>query len=110
MKQRMQRFRRRQEESLWLRCAWMPLCLFSLLLTGGWFWLMYTGGNYPRRWILPAALFTFGWSLGLTALGALLPRIARRCYLAVLGNTAGRSGAGGPGGVTWRCWVWLSLP
>ena len=49
MKQRMQRFRRRQEESLWLRCAWMPLCLFSLLLTGGWFWLMYTGGNYPRR-------------------------------------------------------------
>lgn len=85
MKQRMQRFRRRQEESLWLRCAWMPLCLFSLLLTGGWFWLMYTGGNYPRRWILPAALFTFGWSLGLTALGALLPRIARRCYLAVLG-------------------------
>ena len=85
MKLKMQTFRRRQEESLWLRLCWMPLCLLSLLLTGGWFWLMYTGGSYPRRWLIPAALFTLGWSLGLTALGALLPRIARRCYLAVLG-------------------------
>ena len=85
MKQAMLSFRRRQETSLWLRLSWMPLCLVSLLLTGGWFWLMYTGGNYPRRWILPAALFTLGWSLGLTALGALLPRIARRCYLILLG-------------------------
>ena len=85
MKQRIQAFRRRQEASRWLRLCWMPLCLVSLLFTGGWFWLMYTGGNYPRRWILPAALFTLGWSLALTALGGLLPRIARRCYLVVLG-------------------------
>ena len=85
MKQRMQTFRRKQEETLWLRLCWMPLCLVSLLMSGVWFWLMYTGGNYPRRWLIPAALFTFGWSLALTALGALLPRIARRCYLVILG-------------------------
>ena len=85
MKLKMQTFRRRQEENLWLRLCWLPLCFLSLLLSGGWFWLMYTGGNYPRRWLIPAALFTFGWSLALTALGALLPRIARRCYLVVLG-------------------------
>lgn len=85
MKLKMQTFRRRQEENLWLRLCWLPLCFLSLLFSGGWFWLMYTGGNYPRRWLIPAALFTFGWSLALTALGALLPRIARRCYLVVLG-------------------------
>lgn len=85
MKLKMQTFRHRQAESLWLRLCWLPLCFLSLLFSGGWFWLMYTGGNYPRHWLIPAALFTFGWSLALTALGALLPRVARRCYLAVLG-------------------------
>ena len=85
MKQQIQTFRRRQEEHLWLRLCWLPLSFLSFLMSGCWFWLMYTGGDYPRRWLIPAALFTLGWSLALTAVGALLPRIARRCYLVILG-------------------------
>lgn len=85
MKQRIQTFRRWQEEHLWLRLCWLPLSFLSFLMSGCWFWLMYTGGDYPRRWLIPAALFTLGWSLALTAVGALLPRIARRCYLVILG-------------------------
>ena len=85
MKNLLARLRDRQAACLWLRVLYVPLCFLSFLGTGIWFWLMYTGGNYPGRWLLTAGAFTLGWSLILTAPAALLPRVLKRWYMGILG-------------------------
>ncbi len=64
---------------------YLPLCFFSLLGNALWFQWMYRGG-VPRRWWAIALALIAAWSLLFTAVAALLPRLAKRVYLGVLGG------------------------
>ena len=66
--------------------AWtyLVLCFCSLLGNAVWFQWMYADHTY-RRWTAISLALILGWSLALTGIAALLPRLAKRIYLGILG-------------------------
>ena len=66
--------------------AWtyLVLCFCSLLGNALWFQWMYADHTY-RRWTAISLALILGWSLLFTGIAALLPRLAKRIYLGVLG-------------------------
>lgn len=66
--------------------AWtyLVLCFCSLLGNAVWFQWMYADHTY-RRWTAISLALILGWSLALTGIAALLPRLAKRIYLGLLG-------------------------
>lgn len=67
------------------RRADLILCFLSLACNGAWFLLMYRHGQ-PQSFLLPSTVLTLAWSLLLTGIAALLPRLARRIYMGVVGG------------------------
>lgn len=67
------------------RRADLILCFLSLVCNGMWFLLMYRHGQ-PQSFLLPSTVLTLAWSLLLTGIAALLPRLPRRIYMGVLGG------------------------
>ena len=66
--------------------AWtyLVLCFCSLLGNALWFQWMYADHTY-RRWTAISLALILGWSLLFTGIAALLPRLAKRIYLGILG-------------------------
>ena len=66
--------------------AWtyLVLCFCSLLGNAVWFQWMYADHTY-RRWTAISLALILGWSLALTGIAALLPRLGKRIYLGILG-------------------------
>ena len=67
------------------RRADLILCFLSLVCNGMWFLLMYRHGQ-PQSFLLPSTVLTLAWSLLLTGIAALLPRLPRRIYMGVVGG------------------------
>ena len=63
---------------------YLPLCFLSLLGNGVWFQWMYADHTY-HRWTAISLALIFCWSLALTAVAALLPRLGKRIYMGLLG-------------------------
>ena len=66
--------------------AWtyLVLCFCSLMGNALWFQWMYADHTY-RRWTAISLALILGWSLLFTGIAALLPRLAKRIYMGVLG-------------------------
>ena len=64
--------------------AYLPLCFCSLLGNGLWFQWIYADHTY-RRWTAISLALLLGWSLVLTGIAALLPRLGKRLYMGLLG-------------------------
>lgn len=64
---------------------YIPLCFFSLVGNALWFQWMYTDYT-QRKWMVISLGLIVGWSLVLTAVAVLLPRLAKRIYLGVVGG------------------------
>lgn len=64
--------------------GYIPLCFCSLLGNALWFQWMYASHDY-RRWTAISLALILGWSLLLTAVAVLLPRLGKRIYMGVLG-------------------------
>lgn len=64
---------------------YLPLCFCSLFGNALWFHYLYSP-HPTRRWLLIFLLLTFAWSVLLTAIPALLPRLGKRIYMGVLGG------------------------
>lgn len=64
---------------------YLPLCFASLFGNALWFRFLYSP-HTSRRWLLIFLLLTFAWSVLLTAIPALLPRLGKRIYMGVLGG------------------------
>ena len=64
--------------------AYLPLCFCSLLGNGLWFQWIYADHTY-RRWTAISLALILGWSLVLTGIAALLPRLGKRLYMGLLG-------------------------
>lgn len=68
----------------------LVLCFLSLACNGAWFQLIYHSTFLSRRqtylFLLLAAVLILAWSLLLTGIAALLPRLLRRVYMGVLGG------------------------
>ena len=63
--------------------AYLPLCFCSLLGNALWFQWMYADHTY-RRWTAISLALLLGWSLVLTGIAALLPRLGKRLYMGLL--------------------------
>ena len=64
--------------------TYLVLCFCSLLGNALWFQWMYADHTY-RRWTAISLALILGWSLLFTGIAALLPRLAKRIYLGILG-------------------------
>ena len=64
--------------------AYLVLCFASLFGNGAWFQWMYAD-RVSHTWTVLSLMLTALWSLVLTGIAALLPRLAKRIYLGILG-------------------------
>lgn len=64
--------------------AYLLLCFCSLFGNAVWFQWMYADHTY-RRWTAISLALILGWSLALTAVAAVLPRLGKRVYMGILG-------------------------
>ena len=69
----------------WRNYYYLPLCFLSLLGNALWFGRLY-GGYSPQLWRDISVSLTFFWSVALTAVAALLPRLGKRVYMGILGG------------------------
>lgn len=64
----------------WKLHLYIPLCFLSFFAEGVWFQWIYTS-HESRKWLA----LNLAWSLLLTGIAVLLPRLARRIYMGIAG-------------------------
>ena len=64
--------------------AYLALCFLSLFGNGMWFQWMYAD-RVSHTWTAISLALILGWSLALTGIAALLPRLGKRIYMGALG-------------------------